>query len=344
MITGCYTAIITPFLDEAVDYDGLGKLVDFQIANGISGILAVGTTGESPTLNWEEHNRVIKHVSEQSKGKCLSIAGTGSNNTAETIEGTLHAEKVGAEAVLLIDPYYNGPSSLEIRREYYAPVAKRFPNLQIIPYVLPGRTGTQMLPEDLALLNQEFGNINTVKEATGSFDNMRRTRELCGPEFSILSGDDPITFKMMSDPLINAAGVVSVASNFVPKHTAEMVRLMEAGNPAEAQRLQSDLEPLFNIITVKTKETTSLGEVECRARNPLAAKTLMSVLGMPAGGCRQPLGKMSKNGLETVLTAARTVQGNNPEIFKPVAEFFGVDVEERLNTPSFWEGLTYEAY
>ena len=105
MITGCYTAIITPFSNEAVDYDGLSKLMDFQIANGISGIVAVGTTGESPTLNWEEHNRVIKHVSEQSKGKCLSIAGTGSNNTAETIEGTLHAEKVGADAVLLIDPY-----------------------------------------------------------------------------------------------------------------------------------------------------------------------------------------------------------------------------------------------
>ena len=344
MITGCYTAIITPFSNEAVDYDGLSKLVDFQIANGISGIVAVGTTGESPTLNWDEHNQVIKRISEQTKGKCLCIAGTGSNNTAETIEGTHHAQEVGAEAILLIDPYYNGPSSLEIRKEYYAPVAKRFPDLQIIPYILPGRTGTQMLPEDLALLNQEFGNINTVKEATGSFENMRRTRELCGPEFSILSGDDPITFKMMSDPGIKAAGVVSVASNFVPKHTAETVRLMNAGNLADAEQLNSDLEPLFGIITVKTKETTSLGEVECRARNPVAAKTLMAILGMPSGGCRQPLGKMSKNGLETVLKAARTVQSNNPEIFKPVAEFFGVDVEERLNTPSFWEGLTYEAY
>ena len=117
----------------------------------------------------------------------------------------------------------------------------------------------------------------------------------------ILSGDDPITFKMMSDPLIDAGGVVSVASNFVPKHKAEMVRLMKEGNQSEAEQLQSDLDPLFNIITVKTKETTPLGEVECRARNPLAAKTLMSILGMPSGGCRQPLGKMSQNGLETVL-------------------------------------------
>jgi 4-hydroxy-tetrahydrodipicolinate synthase len=344
MITGCYTAIITPFKDGTVDYDGLAKLVDFQIENGISGIVAVGTTGESPTLTWEEHNKVIEHIARQTKNKCLCIAGTGSNNTKETLEGTQHAADVGSDAVLLIDPYYNGPSSLEIRREYVAPVAKAFPGIEIIPYILPGRTGTQMMPEDLALLNRNYKNVNTVKEATGSAENMRRTREYCGPDFSILSGDDPITFQIMTDPMIKSSGVVSVASNFTPKSVVEMVRLLNEGNQAEAEKLKPALDPLFGIITVKTKEKTSFGEVECRARNPLATKALMDILGMPSGGCRQPLGKMSKNGLETVLNAARTVHSNYPEIFKPVADFFGVDIDERLNTPSYWDGLAYEEY
>jgi 4-hydroxy-tetrahydrodipicolinate synthase len=274
----------------------------------------------------------------------LCIAGTGSNNTKETLEGTQHAADVGVEAVLLIDPYYNGPSSLEIRREYVAPVAKAYPNLEIIPYILPGRTGTQMYPQDLALLHKEFRNVNTVKEATGNIENMRQTREYCGPEFSILSGDDPMTFQMMTDPKVKGAGVISVATNFAPGPVAEMVRLLNEGKEAEAQKLKTVLDPLFGIVTVKTKEKTPHGEVECRARNPLATKTLMSILGMPSGGCRQPLGKMSKNGLETVLNAARKVQAGNPEIFKPVAEFFGVDIEARLNAPSYWEGLAYEAY
>ncbi len=344
MITGCYTAIITPFKDGAVDYDGLSRLVDFQIANGISGIVAVGTTGESPTLDWEEHNKVIEHVAKQTRNKCLCIAGTGSNNTQETLDGTRHAAAVGAEAALLIDPYYNGPSSLEMRREYYAPVARAFPNIQIIPYILPGRTGAQMMPQDLALLNKEFPNITTVKEATGSIDNMRMTRDCCGTDFSILSGDDPMTYPMMTDQGVAASGVISVATNFVPGAVAQMVRLLNEGNVSEADKLKAALDPLFGIITVKTREQTAYGETECRARNPLATKTLMTVLGMPSGGCRRPLGKMTQKGLETVLTAARRVHADYPEIFKPVSEYFGVDIEDRLNTPAFWAGLTYEEY
>jgi len=344
MFTGCFTAIITPFKGDAVDYEGLGKLVDFQIQNGISGIVAVGTTGESPTLTWEEHNEAIAHVANQTRGRCLCIAGTGSNNTKETLEGTEHAARAGVDAVLLIDPYYNGPSSLEIRREYYAPVAGAFPELGVIPYILPGRTGTMMYPQDLALLSKAFPNIHTVKEATGNIENMRLTRSLCGSDFSILSGDDPMTYQMMADPRIKAGGVVSVATNFVPGPVADMVRFLNEGNDTDARKLKAALDPLFNIITVKTRETTPYGEVECRARNPLATKTLMAVLGMPAGGCRQPLGKMSQKGLDTVLSTARSVHANHPEIFRPVAEFFGVDIEDRLNTPACWEGLAYEAY
>jgi len=345
MFSGCYTALMTPFKDDyEVDYEGLGKLVEFQIAAGLSGILAVGTTGESPTLNWEEHNEVIRVVVEKCKGRCQSIAGTGSNNTRETMESTEHALHVGADAALLVDPYYNGPSSLEIRKEYVARVADKFPQMQIIPYVIPGRTGAQLLPEDLAILNNQFANVSTVKEATGNIENMKRTRECCGEDFTILSGDDDKTFTMMTDPAIKASGVISVASNVAPKAVQDMTTLIGQGNHAEAEKLRDALKPLFSIVTVKTQEETPYGAVGCRARNPLGTKTLMAILSMPVGICRQPLGKMTKKGVEVVLDAGRTVWKNNPEILRPVAEFFGVDIEARLYDESSWAGLTYDEY
>jgi 4-hydroxy-tetrahydrodipicolinate synthase len=344
MKPGCYTALATPFAGAQIDYKGLEKLLDFQIGNGITGILAVGTTGESPVLTWDEHNKIIEAVVQKTSGKCICIAGTGSNNTKESLDGTRHAAAVGADAVLLVDPYYNGPSSLEIRREYVAPIAAAFPNLDIVPYVIPGRTGAQLLPEDLALLYRSYPNVRNVKEATANLDNMRRTRQCCGPDFTILSGDDSMTYEMMVDPQIKAAGVISVASNVAPKAVTEMVRLLNAGDLTEAKTLAQKLEPLFNLVTVKTTETTPYGEVSCRARNPLAYKALMSILGMPSGMCRQPLGKMTPNGLNTVLDAARKVYTHAPDILQPVAEFFNVDIEERLENPAYRKGLCYESY
>ncbi len=259
MKAGCYTALITPFKDQAVDHEGLDQLAEFQVANGITGILAVGTTGESPVLDWEEHNEVTEWIARKCRDRCLCIAGTGSNNTQETLDGTRHAADCGCQAVLLVDPYYNGPSSLEIRREYVAPVAKAFPALEIIPYVIPGRTGTQLLPEDLGLLFKKHPNVGTVKEATGNTDNMRRTRTCCGPDFTILSGDDPMTVQMMTDPEIKAAGVISVASNVAPAAVVKMVTLLLEGRPAEARSLAAKLEPLFSLVTVKTVEKTRRG-------------------------------------------------------------------------------------
>ena len=343
-LEGCHTALITPFDGKAIDYDGLERLVNFQIANGIGGILAVGTTGESPTLTWDEHIRVIAAVARQTRDKCLCIAGTGSNNTSETLEGTRHAAEAGVEAVLLVDPYYNGPSSLEIRREYVEPVANAFPGVEVIPYVIPGRTGAQLLPEDIAMLNQRCENVNTVKEATGDLENMKRTRACCGPDFTILSGDDGLTYTIMTDRAVGAAGVISVISNVAPAAVVKMVRLISDGQQDAARELASALEPLFGLVTVKTTETTPHGEVVCRARNPLGVKTLMTILGMPSGGCRRPLGRMSRKGLEKVLAAARKTQAEHPEILAPVADFFGVDIQERLKNPAVLEGLCYDSY
>ena len=160
----------------------------------------------------------------------------------------------------------------------------------------------------------------------------------------ILSGDDGMTFKMMTDPAINAAGVISVASNVAPKAVGEMVAYVNSGETDKARALAEKLQPLFELVTVKTTEQTPFGEVVCRARNPLAYKALATILGMPAGPCRQPLGKMSPNGLNTVLAAVRSVYRNSPEILQPVADFFGVDLAERLENPDHWKDLAYDTY
>jgi 4-hydroxy-tetrahydrodipicolinate synthase len=340
--SGCYTALVTPLTRIGeVDYEGLRSLVEFQVKEGVSGILAVGTTGESPTLDWNEHNKVTERIHEYSDGKCLTIAGTGSNSTQEAIEGTAHAQHAGINCVLLVDPYYNGPSSLEIRKEYVEPIAKRFPETQVIPYVIPGRTGTQLLPQDIALLHQQYPNVSAVKEATGDLENMRLTRKLCGADFAILSGDDDKTFAMMTAPDIAAAGVISVASNIAPHAVQNLTQAVRAHRTEEANRIYSALQPLFNIVTVKTQEQTPFGPVTCKARNPLAFKTLMNVLGMPAGPCRQPLGKMTRAGLEIVLVNARRIYETNPAILRPIEDFFSVDLSERLYNERFWQGLTY---
>lgn len=344
MFSGCYTAIITPMTEDGVDYDGLARLVEFQVTSGVSGILAVGTTGESPTLNWDEHDKVIAGVHKHIDGRCITIGGTGSNSSAETLRGTEHAAKCGVEAVLLVDPYYNGPSSLEIRREYVEPVARAFPDIKVIPYVIPGRTGTKLLSEDLAIAYSNYPNVCAVKEATEDLENMKLTRRCCGDDFDILSGDDGKTYAMMIDSEIKASGVISVASNIAPGAVQKMTEQLNSGEIAEAEKLATALQPLFGIITVKTLEETPYGEVLCKGRNPLGVKTLMNILGMPSGTLRPPLGKMTKKGIQVVLDAAREVQKNNPEILQPIADFFGVDIEERLNDDRFCSGLYYEEY
>lgn len=352
MFSGCYTALVTPFRkDGGVDWLGLERLIEFQIAQGVNGILAVGTTGESSTLTWTEHEDITKFVCgitdkyfrPGAAKHCSVIAGTGSNSTRETLLATEHAVKCGASAVLLVDPYYNGPSSLEIRREYVAPIARVFPDLPIIPYVIPGRTGTQLLPEDIAILHQEYCNVCAVKEATGDFANMARTRLLCGDDFDILSGDDDKTAAIILGADIGASGVISVVSNVAPAAVQEFTDEMHKHGEIPV-RLAGALQPLFNIVTVKTREQTKYGPVICRARNPLPIKTLMNILGMPAGSCRQPLGKMTAEGFQVVLSAARAVHEQNPEIFAPIEDFFHVDIAKRLQDGESWRGLYYDSY
>lgn len=344
---GAWTALVTPFTEEGkVDWEGLEKNIEFQISQGISGVLPTGTTGESPTLGWEEHNQVIDKAVKAARKRCPVMAGTGSNSTEEALAGTGHAVKMGVDAVLLVDCYYNGPSSLELRKEYHGAVAEAFPGIMIVPYIIPGRTGTALSPEDLALLSREFSNVKAVKEATGDLEGMIRMRQLVGNDFAIMSGDDDLTFEMMARPGIRASGVISVISNVVPGAVEEMTRKIMTGDVSGAGALRDALVPLFGIITVKAKDERIFpgGErfcVEDKFRNPLPVKTLMNGLGMPAGSCRRPLGKMSREGVENIRRAARTVWKNNPEILRPIEEAYGVNIEERLEKDEFWDELAY---
>lgn len=345
MFKGCYTAIVTPIKEDfKLDYEGLKRLTEFQMENKVNGILATGTTGESPTLTWKEHIKVIERVWNACNGNCEFIAGTGSNNTAEALEATVKCHELGVKSILLVDPYYNGPSSLEIRREYIEPIAKRFPEIQVIPYIIPGRTGTQLHPQDLALLHERYSNVSAVKEATGNIENAATIRRLCGESFSILSGDDDKTYELITSEKVRGNGVISVASNVAPKHVKMMVDMLLNGHGEKGLQLCEKLKPLFELVTVKTLEETPYGQVECKARNPLPYKTLMNILGIPSGPCRPPLGKMTRKGVQVVLAKARAVYEGSPEILEPVEKFFDVDLGKRLYEEKYWRGLAYEAY
>lgn len=342
---GTYTAIITPFDGgRGVDWQALRNLAEFQCRQGITGIVPAGTTGESPTLSWEEHNRVIETVFDTTGPRAETIAGTGSNSTDESLEATRHIAEKGMKSALLVDPYYNGPSSLEIRREYYEPIAEAFPDIQLIPYIIPARTGTQMLPQDLGILVANHPNVSGVKEATGSMENARLTRNYCGPNFSIISGDDDRTLALMSDQAIRCSGVISVASNIVPGPLQTMVQAALSGDWEMADKLATALQPLFGILTLKTEESSQLGPVSVRARNPLPIKTAMSVLGMNQGPCRPPLGRVTRQGLETILRSLRLVWATNPEFLEPIEGAFDVSIPDRLQLSKYWDGLVYGGY
>jgi len=334
---GCWTAMVTPFDRKGeVDFDGLEKNIQFQIENGAN-LVPTGTTGESPTLDWREHDRVITRTVKLAKGKAFVMAGTGSNSTKEAMRGTKHAIEAGAQGALLVDCYYNGPSSLELRTQYYEVIAKAFRRSFIMPYVIPGRTGTKLEVEDLAILHRKYKNVRSVKEATGDLERMAKTRNLLGEDFDILSGDDDKTYEMMIRSDIRASGVVSVMSNIVPGPIGEMVKAILKGDIVNANRLKEILDPLFKVVTVNTVESYEGFEVPAKFRNPLAIKTMMKGLGLPSGPCRPPLGKMTPKGVEVVRNALKEAYEKDKGVLMPVQDFYKVNIEERLSNDKYWK-------
>lgn len=342
---GVWTALVTPFEKSGkVDSAAFKRLIEFQLAQGITGIVPTGTTGESPTLSWEEHNRVVEDAIVFAKDKMGVLAGSGSNCTDEAIDATRHAREAGASAALVVDCYYNGPSSLELRTEYYEQIAEWVPDIPIVPYIIPGRSGTALNAEDLAILYAEKPKrFPAVKQATGDLARMRQDRALCGENFAILSGDDDMTLQMMEDAGIRAAGVISVMSNVVPGPLSNMVKAFRSGDAAGAKALAANLDPLFKLVGCKVPGSRQIGgktvEVEDRFKNPVPVKTMMAGLGIPVGPCRRPLGKMTKPAVEKCRQALQQVYAAAPELLKPINDAFGVNVEKRLGDDSVWTAL-----
>ncbi len=269
MFRGAITALVTPFKDGKVDEASLRELIEFQIANGIDGLVPCGTTGESPTLSHDEHDRVIEITIDAAKKRVPVIAGTGSNSTAEALRLTRHAYEAGADGALIACPYYNKPTQEGIYR-HFSLIAKSVP-IPIIPYNIPGRTGVNMSPELMARL-AEIDNIVGVKEASGSLKQMNDVLDLCGPEFDVLSGDDGFTLPLMA---IGGKGIISVASNIVPADMAAMVDAAEAGDFAAARALHAKMSPLFDVLFIEVNPIpvkaalALMGRIVCEYRLPL---------------------------------------------------------------------------
>jgi 4-hydroxy-tetrahydrodipicolinate synthase len=265
---GLTVALVTPFKGDEVDFDALRQLVDWHVEQGTDGLAPVGTTGESPTLSHEEHERVIATVVETARGRLKVMAGTGSNSTREAIRLTRFAKKAGADGALMVGPYYNKPTQEGYYR-HFAAVAEAV-DLPIVLYNIPGRTGSNMLPETIAKL-AELPNVVGVKEATGSMDQASQIAALC--PLTILSGDDSLTLPLLS---IGGQGVVSVVGNIVPRDMKALVTAFEAGRVGEAQEWHRRLFPLCRDL---------LGV----ATNPIPVKAALKLLGRGTGELRLPL-------------------------------------------------------
>ncbi|MCA9392783.1 MAG: 4-hydroxy-tetrahydrodipicolinate synthase [Candidatus Omnitrophica bacterium] len=284
MFKGSIVAIITPFTENGLDEGTLRKLITLQIESGTNGIVPCGTTGESPTLSPAEHNRVIEVTVEAVNKRVPVIAGTGSNSTAEAVMLTKHAAHVGADAALVVTPYYNKPTQRGLYLHFKA-VAESV-DIPIILYNIAGRTARNIETETVAKLNADCPNIVGVKEASGSLEQVKAVRQACGPDFIILSGDDALTLPMME---LGGTGVISVAANIVPEDIATLTRLYAEGKKDEAAALDSKLKPLINALFLET--------------NPIPVKTAAELMGLAPGRLRLPLCEMEPTNLEKLKQA-----------------------------------------
>jgi 4-hydroxy-tetrahydrodipicolinate synthase len=266
---GMSVALVTPFRDGEVDYAELNRLVDWHAEIGTAGLVPCGTTGESPTLDHEEHEHVIAAVCEVGRGRLKVMAGTGSNSTREAIRLTKFARRAGADGALMVGPYYNKPTQEGYVR-HFAAVADAC-DLPIVLYNIPGRTASNILPETVARLADEVPTVVAIKEATGSLDQASQIADLC--DLTLLSGDDSLTLPLLS---VGGRGVVSVVGNLVPRDLQALVRAFRAGQVAEAQGWHRRLFPLCRDL---------LGV----ATNPIPVKAALKLLGRGTGELRLPL-------------------------------------------------------
>jgi len=275
MFAGTHTAIVTPFRNGTLDEEGLRKLVDYQFQGGVQGVVPCGTTGESPTLTYEEHERVVRLTVELTAKRGLVIAGTGSNSTREAVEMTQEAEAAGADAALLVAPYYNKPTQEGLFR-HFIEIAQNT-KLPLILYSIPGRCGVDIGVETVARLVEVCPNVCAMKEAGGTPERVSQLRLALPSTFEVLSGDDTLTLPFMS---VGGVGVISVASNLVPEAINEMVQSASKGDWQGALAIHDKLYPLFAAFLKL-------------ATNPIPVKTSLALKGLIDGELRLPLCEMT---------------------------------------------------
>lgn len=291
MFEGTYTALVTPFSADGIDFAGLRRLIDAQVNAGVQGVVPCGSTGESATLSHDEHERVIAAVVEHAAGRIKVIAGTGSNSTRESVRLTRWAKEHGADGALLIAPYYNKPTQDGLYA-HYAAVAEGV-ELPLVVYNIPGRSAVNIQPETMARL-AEIPHIVGVKDASGSLDQVSRTVQLCGPKLCVLSGDDSLTLPILS---VGGRGVIAVVSNLVPERLRALVDAALAGDSAGARKLHYELLPLMHAMGLET--------------NPIPVKTALGLLGRASAELRLPLTPMRPehvSSLRAVLQSAGLTQ------------------------------------
>ena len=274
MFRGTYTALVTPFQNGELDQPALEKLIEEQIAAGITGLVAVGTTGESPTLSQEEKERVIRITVEIAKGQCQVLAGTGSNSTAAAIAATEAADRMGVDGMLVVAPYYNKPSQEGLFRHFRA--IAQATSLPLMLYNIPGRCAVDIGPETVERLAMDCANIVSIKEAGGSVDRVSELRARLPEAFTILSGDDSLTLPFLS---VGAVGVVSVASNLFPAEVVALVQAFRSGDTKRALEMHLKMLPIFKDLFIEP--------------NPVPVKTALSWRGAMLADCRLPLCEMS---------------------------------------------------
>jgi 4-hydroxy-tetrahydrodipicolinate synthase len=275
MFYGIFTALVTPFRNGGIDVSAFEKLIENQIAAGISGVVAVGTTGESPTLSHEERQELIRLAVATAKKRCQVLAGTGSNATQHAVADTKMAEKLGADGALLVAPYYNKPSQEGLFHHFRTIAAAT--SLPIMLYNIPGRCGVDIAPDTVARLAKECSNIVSIKEASGSVERVSELRARLPESFTVLSGDDSLTLPFMS---VGAVGVVSVASNLFPAEVCALVRAYECGDAKLATNLHRKMFALFKDLFIEP--------------NPVPVKTALGWRGAMSGEVRLPLCEMSE--------------------------------------------------
>jgi len=281
MFTGTYTAIVTPFKNGKIDEGALERLIKIQIKAGVDGIVPVGTTGESPTVNYDEHVKIIELSVKFASGKIKVLAGTGGNSTTEAVYLTEHAEKVGADGSLQVAPYYNKPTQ-EGLFQHFREVA-RCTQMPIVLYSIPGRCGIEIAVETVKRLAKECKNVVGIKEAGGNPDRVSQLRAALGPRFEILCGDDALTLSFMA---LGAQGVISVASNVIPRKIAQMMKSFAGGKLESALKLHDKFHPFFKDLFIET--------------NPIPVKAALAMMGQIEEEYRLPLVSMAAKNRATL--------------------------------------------